>query len=1104
MSNCWTEEQLKAIESRKNVLVSASAGSGKTSVMIERMAQIILNQEADISQILATTFTTLAASQMKEKLAKRLKEELPNKPELKKQLDELAYANVSTIHSFCGNLIKNYFYRLDIDASYKILEGVNETDLKLVAINNLFSHLYETSNPDFLALVEKYQTNRKDDNLQEAVLSIYKYVISEADPKAFLENALTLYTQDGLNKIENLVLLEQAEDLSLVKSVLLNLRQQGITYERITSHIDTLLEFISEVENKDLLSAYNFCLTYTFIRKLSPSKKDPIYNQIIDNLERCRTLLKDIYGHFLTFYPLIYTEKDSFLATYNDFKKLSDLVLLFKQEYDQLKRESNVLDFNDLEHFTIELLKNDEIAQDVKSKFKFIFVDEYQDVNPAQEYIIKRLENNNLFLVGDIKQSIYNFRGCNSNLFLKTQKEFKESGMGDNLQLTQNFRSASNVIQAVNKVFCDVLTEKDGGFDYKNNPMIYGNGYGDFIGESKAILYSTSKKTREKTTPTSVYDIDDYISLDKEDEKLENEGVVIANLINSLVGNKYYDSKNKTEKPISYGDIVILYRSANSNVKQILKTLRESGIRVCINTKKEKISYPEIAMLTDLLKLIASHGTQNVPLVSGLRWIANLTDEELVEIKKADDSKTLLESVKKYNKQDLIYQKIQNYNQILSSLILKSEIADASEVVADLIAKTNLEARLGAEFYGSDKIKRLYNFMNFAKGYSVEEYVQKLALEEFNFSPTAEAEDSVSMMTIHSSKGLEFPIVILAGCGEGFGKNEFRSSILFDRDFGIDIQYKDTENKISYDLNALSAYIKKKRTKEIIQEELRLLYVALTRAESHLFIVGKSSNLYVENYAFDTKIANSYFSVIKEQDFKTESVSNANVTLVNSGSKEVLVQEKNKDLIPYINKNLSFTYPNLEDIPIKKSVTSINFEEHKIYDITTEFGYTSAEKGSAYHKFLECWDFAEDYLEYYNGKAKLDLLKEEYDLLEQEKLQKICSMEVFNLIKNYEIYKEKDFFVGVPFNLISNSDTTKEVIVQGTIDLLAVSKDKAVIIDYKLSSIAQEQDLIDKYKTQLALYAYAVKKLLKLDVECYLVNILSQKLIKLSKEDITL
>ncbi|MBO4963305.1 MAG: UvrD-helicase domain-containing protein, partial [Clostridia bacterium] len=250
MSNCWTEEQLKAIESRKNVLVSASAGSGKTSVMIERMAQIILNQEADISQILATTFTTLAASQMKEKLAKRLKEELPNKPELKKQLDELAYANVSTIHSFCGNLIKNYFYRLDIDASYKILEGVNETDLKLVAINNLFSHLYETSNPDFLALVEKYQTNRKDDNLQEAVLSIYKYVISEADPKAFLENALTLYTQDGLNKIENLVLLEQAEDLSLVKSVLLNLRQQGITYERITSHIDTLLEFISEVENK--------------------------------------------------------------------------------------------------------------------------------------------------------------------------------------------------------------------------------------------------------------------------------------------------------------------------------------------------------------------------------------------------------------------------------------------------------------------------------------------------------------------------------------------------------------------------------------------------------------------------------------------------------------------------------------------------------------------------------------------------------------------------------------------------------------------------------------------------------------------------------------
>jgi len=1106
MSNNWTNEQLNAINARGNVLVSASAGSGKTSVMIERIMQIILNGEAEVGEILATTFTHLAAEQIKEKLAKAIKKELPQKPELKKQLDSIAYANITTIHSFCGNLIKSYFYYLDIDASYKILEGVNQADLQQKAISNVFNKLFEEKNKDFLFIVEKYMYKRKSEELKKLVFSIYNFIINEVDPEKFLNDSLNLYTEKGIEKITKIIEEDLNVTLGEIYSCLNELEKNCLEYSTLTSQIISLKNFVESVAEKPLSKMNSACLDYAFPRSPNSKSEDKVYVQYLSLINRCKKALKDIYADILNYYSLATAEKSNYLLLYEDFKKLSFLVLEYKREYDLLKQEAGCLDFNDLEHLAIKLLQNDEIAQDIKSKFKFIFVDEYQDVNSAQEYIIKRLENNNLFLVGDIKQSIYNFRGCNSNLFLKTQSDFHENNQGKNLYLNKNFRSAKNVITSVNNIFSTILTSK-GGYDYKNSPMIYGEGYQDFIGDSKILLCNFEKIKQEKQTPTSVYQISDYVSLE-EDASSESEGKAIAELINSIIGNKYYNSKKGSFDTISLSDIVILSRSiASDNTQYIIKELQNAGIRVCVENKTEKISYPEIDMLTNLLKLISSHGTIDTAVITGLKWIGNLTDEELVKIRKETPSRNVsfYNAVELYKKQDITSEKIQKYKAILSSLILRSEIADASEVISELISQTNLEAKLGVQYYGEDKVKRLYKFMQLANGYSIDEYIEALSQDKFVFSAPYSQGDAVKVMTIHASKGLEFPIVILCGCGNKFNTKDVEKEFIFDRTLGISLKYRDLANKTIYSSNLLRAYFKKKVIKDLIQEEIRLLYVALTRAEYHLFVTGNCKELQTSIMPFEIEKAKCFMDLIKMGDLSENVITNTSINNFTQTNREIIIQDYDKALAEKIISQLNFSYPLKELIPLKTSVTSTLNDEPIVYDEAVEYEYSdsSAEKGTAYHKFLEIWNFNENYLDFYNNQAK-QLLGVDYNFLEKEKLEKICSMEVFSKVKNCSLYKEKQFFVGVPYKLIADSASTKEVLVQGTIDLLALSENKAIIIDYKYSSIAKDEDLIKKYKKQLALYSYAVKKLLNVDTECYLININSQKIIALKEEDLVL
>ncbi len=1095
----FTPEQELAITARgKNILVSASAGSGKTSVMIERIVRIILEGQAEINEILAMTFTKLAAEQIKAKLSKALKKACKIKSGLSAQLDKLSYANISTIHSFCNNMLKTYFYKVGLDAGFKIIEPIDEKELKTRAINRLFTALYEGDDQTLSLLLRKLISKRSDRVLREQVLTLYEYIVTEPDPQAYLDKSLQKYTEQGVSEISRKYLNDIKEDLKLFIAPLKQISEgfgEGDTgvYPMVEQMLEDI-NFALKVERFEDLSPL---AKKTYHMTSKGYKDSEILMELKEKARAQKTLLEKVNGRIEAFITSL-GNKEGYYKTAEDFKGLVQLVNGFTAEYKALKTEAGVVDYADLEQLVIELLKDDEVAEDISQKFKFIFVDEYQDVNPAQEYIIKRISKNNLFLVGDVKQAIYGFRGSDSELFVATENAYK-NGEGIFIELNKNFRSASAVIEGVNKVFSTAMTISS-GTGYAQRQMIYGDGYPD-EGECKVYPYEKEKKEEVVWNVNEVYDLQKH-ALNSEQNSDGQEETLIAKIVADCVGKKYFDLTSGEYKTIGFKDIVILSRSLGEKMDCLAKRLSQLGIRVQVSNKSADTQYPEILMLTDILKLLVNFNSDTALVSAMLSPMGGFNQGELIEIKK-NFKGSFVEAFFRYCKNDEIGEKIANFKELYSKLRLRAEIADAGEVIATLYNITPMEATLGAQMYGEEKLKRIYRFMELGKGYRVDDYLQRLSSGKISFNFESDSGDSVKIMSMHASKGLEFPVVILAGCGREYNDTDLKEILIFDRAEGVAFLYYDEKTKIKYPLNPFREYVKYRLKKRLIREEIRLFYVATTRAKYSLCVVGETKGLKEKIEPNELNFINRYIDYIKIGDME---ISQTSTTLLEEKAeqKAVIIGEKNDKLAEKIHNNLTFSYAfEGKDIPLKSSVSGVCFGESKIYETTKDFGQTSAEKGTAYHKFLELWDFKENWLEFYKNSAK-EKMCEDYNLLDEKVLEKICSMEVFSKLIGYTLHKEKQFIVGVPYNLVANSQVAEEVVIQGTIDLLAVKEDRAIIIDYKYSSISSDKDLLEKYTKQLALYAYAVQKVLKLPVEAHLVNIYSQKVISLDNESLKL
>ena len=707
LDKCTVGQKSSITHDKGNLLVSASAGSGKTMVVIQRILRLITEKCVSIDNILAVTFTNAAASEMKDKLKSEIIELLSEKNDafLKEQLDKINTASISTIHSFCNDLIKRYFYIIGLDASVKLIDEKETDKLASEAMSSLFDRLYEESNEDFYEALSYFSTKRRDDNLRKQVLKLYEFSDGESDFDSVYK--ATKNTHENIwDLLLNSVFNRAKKELNLVESQLLDVIPLFIDDEKRKEFAGSLVDKIKLLQNCATPEEFIAADKSTSLRAPSNARKN---EEACAKLSSANETLKGICT----------TVSDTFIKGEDGIKKdaeksfniISKLIWLskeFKLEFEKLKAENNVLDFSDLQKYAILLLQNQEVLKEVKSRYEYIFIDEYQDVNDLQESLINLIASDNLFMVGDSKQSIYAFRGCNPKFFIKKFKKYNDKLGGNAIPLDSNFRSSEAVINTVNNIFSDVFTEEFSGLNYAKTPMVYGGLYNEYKGKTVYHLINDKQKEEKQVDIKGVYSVIDNFKPKTQKEYGEEE-VLVVGLIKSLKGTKYYDIKekdvSKRYKEYTYGDICILSRSNSKTAQKVLTALSDSGIPISVGGKNSIGDYPEIQVmicLTSALCFIA----QDIPLATIMLNLWNFTEEELAYIREMGGKYTsFYDCVKKLSLESSeIGVKINNFLTNFERLRVISEFCSANEILTKIVSETEWDAKLLSEPMGKEKL----------------------------------------------------------------------------------------------------------------------------------------------------------------------------------------------------------------------------------------------------------------------------------------------------------------------------------------------------------------------------------------------------------------
>lgn len=1021
----WTNEQLQAIqEKNSNILVAAAAGSGKTAVLVERIIHKIIDEQMDIDKILVVTFTNAAASEMRERILEAIYKKLEENPEnvhLQRQIILLNKASICTIHSFCLDVIHNHFYEIDLPSNFKIADTAEIDLLKQEVLDDLFEQKYTENDKNFIELLENYTNYRGDEALQELVLKIYKFIQSSPFPIKWLQEKLELLKikdKDISQTIWGKLIIQTVDDDIQESIMQLEVTKSKMAlYPEMTKFYQTISEDIINLQD---LQKYN-SWDELYIKLLNFNfSKWPVDKKVINDLKEDSKEIRDkVKKHIkektakLLSCSQEQAVKDLKIIT-PILEKLSNLVTEFTKNFAEKKKEKNCIDFNDIEHFALKILLDEnnnptEVAKKYKEKFEEIAIDEYQDSNLVQEAILTSIsKGNNIFMVGDVKQSIYKFRQARPELFLQKYDEYKnkeEKAQEDNLkiQLFRNFRSRQNILNITNLVFESIMSKELGDINYNENEYLnYGANYPEpeEIKNYAGIAELDIIDLKEDESITAFEGEED----EEEQERVEDdvlEAKFVANKIQELLNSNYmvFDKKQGYRK-IRPKDIVILLR-ATSNLSPIYeKELSDLELPVFSDTSGTYLDTVEIQTILSVLKII-DNPLQDIPLVVVLRSsICNFTDNDLITIRLTDRNCNFYEALIKTrlicdgdlkNKIESFLEKLEKWKSISQYMPLDEFIwqiyldTGYYQYVGLLPNGAMRQANLKTLFekakqYEKASFKGLFNFIQF---------IDKLKKQNGDLASAkliGENEDVIRIMSIHKSKGLEFPIVFLCNSHKKFNMQDLNDNILLHQDIGFGPTIMDTTRKIKYSSIAKDA-IKLKVKQETLSEEQRILYVALTRAKEKLYITGRSKDFtkYVqdknkvlemyesENIKLDAKLmkkANSYLDWImyvylfnqgrtitlkgesyKLSDIITLNVSNKKDLLKALAKEEVVEQIDLKEKIEQILKNksdeenkkseqalkelLEWKYDYIVDttLPTKSSVTKIKQEKIKLEEI---------------------------------------------------------------------------------------------------------------------------------------------------------------------------
>lgn len=1135
-NDTFTQEQRDAIFAQGQTIVSASAGSGKTTVMIEKIIRFI-KDGGDVNDVLAVTFTKKAAAQMKEKLRKALIKTIhqddtstAERKRLKKQLESIPSADISTIHSFCARLIRTHFYALGIDNSFRIINGddAEGKTLKNEAMEKLLEEGYQQKEPYFQHLLSVYWRKKSDNQLREILLTAYRKLMNRDDYLAYLEKSRT-YTRKTFQAV--------CEDLHKALISKTSYYIDAIENERIYFENKTQCATQQEICRDLLAFLEELMQTKTYFEACAIEKPVLKQNRANKKMTAEDLLHKDLLGEwkdkaFTGIFKEVIdktedeaTEEKRFMLSAKTASSLAEALLRFDGYFSALKLDKNVLDYSDLEHTALHLLEDEEIAKEVRQRYRRVFVDEYQDVSPVQEAILSKISDQEVFLVGDVKQSIYGFRGSKSKFFVEKRKEFADQNKND-LIMRKNFRSSDVVLDAVNAQFVLSMTPNTCNVDYAREAVMEKGGlYPE--GEGRMQVHFLPKEQNEKKTPR-------LYSVKENESPIEQKINLSAKLIKEIILEErrktYYDVESKTYRPVRYADIAVLTRNmSGKELSETITALASEGIPITTASAVNICEYGEIKTLIDILSLI-DNASQDIPLCTALlSSMGNLSADDLTDIRLAypttrEKETPFREACMRYaqEKDDALAFKLRSFYAYFETLRALSSVYSAGELLTKIITDTRIEARLLAKDNSEACLRRIHRFItetNVEKPLSVHAFLARLKNlnGEILYSENS-GEDSVKVMTMHSSKGLEYPVVILNDLSKNF-KGADSDEALLEEKYGIAPNaFDETAMTKSSTLLRLLCAIKQQESSTM--DELNLYYVALTRAKYALHVIFKEPAL-----VSDVKYAKSFADFTDFSVWKPYFVEDV---LLDEPKQErtVFAFNPNEDKVQAIERAFTWEYAHTgyENLPVKSSASKLLSAREKLPYVGEDENAdliekelqdkTSVETGLAYHAFLERTDFSALYqsngdrieedalrkhisgrLEEYAQNTETDWVR----FLNGEKLFQILQNPIFGELQGKRLYKEQTFLVSLPVKDTYaryaeepfTSNGNEEMIFQGAIDLLAVDENEAWIIDYK-DSVKDASALRETYQPQLELYRMAVSKITKLPKEkirCFIVNL---------------
>ncbi len=888
----WTAEQQAAIDARDcNLLVAAAAGSGKTAVLVERILQLIIKDGVDLDRLLVVTFTNAAAGEMRERIGSALVKAIDDISEgsgqgnennesknsdinvskdseidgehLRRQLNLLTKASISTLHSFCIRVIRKYFHVIDLDPGFRIGDETECSLLKLEVIEDLFESEYEKASDDFLGLVERFSDNRQDAALQELVLRLYSFIQSKPFPQEWLEERVQDFAKD----------IHQLEDSPWAQALLstIEMETQGIIdmlqealslcqrpygpipyQENLLDDLQQMNDILISAAKKNLQACSNV-YQQTKFSKLKSCRKGEVDENLKDRAkdlrDQAKKALSNLGGWVLS--KGLEQSVSQLNELYPYMQCLCDLVLEFDRQFGVKKQEKGIIDFNDLEHFALDILQHDQVAEELQDSYDYIFIDEYQDSNLVQDTILSYVrKKDNMFMVGDVKQSIYRFRLADPTIFLEKYDSYKngDEQVDRRIDLNKNFRSRPYILDGVNYLFEHLMSTQFGELEYDDKAALYPGLTDDYPIENQNIELHLVEK---------VVDEDEELDPDIEDlSDVEVEATIAADRIQKLIGTEIYDAKKEEYRKLDYSDIVVLLRSTKMQAPVYQEVFTAKGIPVYADSNTGYFEAQEVKTIVALLKVI-DNKLQDIPLLTVMRSpIGGFNADDMILIRTKGKSKAFYQAVDEYmTKQEdelakrlhLFFNKIEGWQKAARYLPMEDFIwklyrescyyAYVSVMPGGTQRQANLRLLLErARQFQQTSIRGLFQFIRFIDS------LQSSSGDMGVAKTLGENENVLRIMSIHKSKGLEFPVVVLSGLGKQFNLTDTNASILFHKDLGLGPKYVNPDTRQTCDTIAKTS-MKQVIRLESLSEEMRVFYVALTRAKDRLILIGSARDL---------------------------------------------------------------------------------------------------------------------------------------------------------------------------------------------------------------------------------------------------------------------